>query len=163
MKKRRKKQDKKVLIGIGVGAIVLLVILIMFTSDDFSIGDKDISEATLNYVSYEVIDESLLKENCPAVNVGRCDVFGGEIGANCFTREVDLFFNVEGISYQDITCNVKDRYKDLGQFSFVKKDSMKYLPIKVDIRKYNEVTVCCKSIENPTEICTDPIAIESVC
>jgi hypothetical protein len=157
--------DKKrriVLIAVGIIILIAIIVLIFFSKKS-EMGEKDVNEITFEYINYSIMNELFLKENCPAINVGRCDTFGGEFGVNCYTRQVNLFFDIKGISYEDITCGVNDAYKDFGEHNFEKEDSLIYLPVKVDIRKFNELSVCCSLEGSTEEVCFDSIGINAVC
>lgn len=153
------KIKKKIKI-ISLVVVILIAIIVFFLIENKT---TDIQDVKLTYKEYSIPNESFLKQNCAAIRVGRCDILGGKIGDDCWNQKINLFYDIEGVSYKNLICDVSDRDKLLGKFSFQPEGDSKFLTIKTDVRTSNDITVCCSLQGSAEQICLKPVRFEAIC
>ncbi len=173
------KIDKKILIYAIAAIAILAIIIWMFYSPKLysSSGSAELNTGSFEYAGYDIQNESLIKANCAAIRVYHCEVFGEIFGPECPFRPVDIKYKLIGISADDLVCEASEvsvtKVTQLGTSEFTKtaEEGIWALTYKMDIRKANEIDICCKPAEssegtavaNASSICLPTMQVNAVC
>ncbi len=164
----RKKNNYTIFI-IVLAAVLVIVAFIYFngqkSSSDSS--EESFSASSLSYLGYNIQNESVLKAKCAYIRVGRCDEAGlsGGFGESCWFRDVLLKYSATG-SPSEALCsgNIENKTIGASSFSNLATDSkIKTLAFKLDIRKDNALTVCCKKDNSAEQVCMAETSIKAIC
>lgn len=163
-------EKKKKQIRVAIWAFALLILIVSV----FSIFNKEnvmpaLKESDFEFVGYSIQNESFIKEICPFIRVGRCDLAGGEFGEKCWFRTTEFRYELSDVSPENMQCSAAERGIQLGESIFLDAEtnkSLESLNFDLDIRKENNVVVCCQIVKNDAvsnKLCLPPTKIKAIC
>lgn len=172
---KKSSKDKKIKLNYMTWAVPVAALIIIFLGyllfhviKPAPVENQELSASSLNYINYEIQNESLLKSKCAYVRIGHCDDIGlGQFGKTCYFRDVNLLYNSSLSSLSGILCTAYEDNKSIGISNFAIKSTkpkVSSLVFNVDIRKETSLVVCCKEESSTAEaICMPEIKINAIC
>lgn len=164
-----KKKNNYVVFIIALVAILVVIAFVYFSSQKSSSDslEEQFSISSLAYIGYDIQNESVLKAKCAYIRVGRCNEAGlsGGFGESCWFRDVLLKYSTT-TSLSSVLCSGYIENKIIGASSFLNlaaDPKIKTLTFKLDIRKDNALTVCCKKDNSAEQVCMAETSIKAIC
>lgn len=152
-----------------VGVIFLIIAgyaVFKYVGDSNLTGQVTNEPAKFEYKSYSLINADQIKKECPYIRVGRCDAIGGEFGVGCWMRGVEILYEVIGIETKDMKCAATiNKLPSTEEQIFIatSEPNIYKLTYKVDVRKNNEIVVCCEKVSSSEKLCSPKMDVTGVC